>query len=232
MQAFSLNERGIVPILVVLLMLVLVVVGVTVYSVNKSHNKMPQPVGTSPQPSPASSTTPGTAVSPTAGWKTSTSAVAQFSIMYPSDWTYKASTNNGGAEDIYISSPNGLQISIVSFTTQSAYGQETMRSNPSGLCSACIATNSSETFTVSGYGPLLLDAVTYGAGGGTTNQLILRTPKNSIFIGSPKVVGVSSDVQAFFQGQSQDQNTNQTYAQFASKGDVQTAKQILKTLSY
>jgi hypothetical protein len=48
-----------------------------------------------------------------------------------------------------------------------------------------------------------------------------------MYIISPKAISVYTSVQALFQSQNQ-----QTLAQFTATGDVQTAKQILKTLSY
>jgi uncharacterized protein (UPF0333 family) len=162
---YTSNERGALPILVLVLVVVLVaVIGVAAYNFNQVRKKDSQSVNTSLSPNSSPATAASPAADPTANWKTATLTMAKYSIKHPGDWAYRTSTNNGGAETIYITSPNKFEISLTSFTQQSGYGQDTLKANPSGTCSACPATNSSEAFNAGGYGSLSLDAVTYGAG--------------------------------------------------------------------
>lgn len=225
------NDRGLMPILVaVIAIAVVAAAAVAVYEFNVHHTSTPTAkTPSSPASSPSASASPST--NPTADWTTSTSSLAKFSIKYPSAWTYRAGSNNGGAETNYLTSPNDFQIEFISFTPQSEYGQQSLKGNPSGgNCDPTLATNSSESFNAPGYGFLVLKAVTCGVNGGDgmVNELMLETENHSGYIVSPKAANVYTSIDGLFQGQ---QNED-AYSQFAASADVQTAEQILKTLSY
>ncbi|MGB8098962.1 MAG: hypothetical protein WCF17_17520 [Terracidiphilus sp.] len=230
MKRNATSERGVASIVLIILVLVLLIAaGYAIYNYTKSHNSSKN---NGPTPTPSSSpivtASPSAAANPTAGWKTATSSTAKFSFKYPANWSYRSNVNNGGAEAMYVTSPSDLQIEFLSYSTQSAYGQSALKANPDGTCSSCLATNKSLSFDVTGYGKLLLDSVTYGVGGGSTNELVLETASGSLDIVSPAVSGIDTNASALFQGS----NQGLTASQFASNADVQTAEEVLKTLSY
>lgn len=166
-----------------------------------------------------------------ASWKTYTSSAAGYSIKYPSNWNISTSINNGGAEDTLITSPNNFQIAALSFSKNSAYWQQPGGGDAS-CGNECLSINQSTRINASGYGPLLIDATTAGAAGGTINELLLFPSTNDSLIASPTKPGIFSWFYGSQQGLKEEQQTSMTAAQFLAMSDVKTASLIYKSLTY
>lgn len=216
-----------------IVLVAVIVAGVFVY--NHDHNKKNS---SNPNATNTSTTSPNTAnnhattqaTNPYAGWKTYTSTSAGYSIKYPSNWSLSTGTNNGGAEDVKITSPNKFQITALSFTKSSVYWSQ---QGSSGECgSSCQTVNQTTPVSISGYGTLGIDATTAGAGGGTANELLLLPSVHNTLVASPLKTGVYTTFSGLFQGMSQQQQTDMTSAQFLASSDTKTAISIYKSLSY
>lgn len=179
---------------------------------------------TSPSPAPAPA-------DPMASWKTETSSLAKFSFKHPSEWTVRRSGTSNGLETISLIGPNAFALTLTSFTSESAYGQDSLRSNPQGSCQACLATYASEEFAISGFGQAKASAVAYGAGGGSMDRLLVTTMSGSIFLYSPKASNVITAIDAYVGGK-QEESTIATAAKFRASAEAQTATRIIKSLTY
>jgi hypothetical protein len=169
---------------------------------------------------------------PYAGWKTYTSGAAGYSIKYPSSWSIRTASTSG-SESTIISSPDDFEVKLQSFAKDSAEGVNNFTANPSGQCGAtCLNGDKIATFNVAKLGELELDAQTQGAGGGSINTLVLTTPSGSFYVASPSETNAFTTVGGVYQGQPQQQSTNQTLTQFTSSASVQAAELIYKSLSY
>jgi hypothetical protein len=236
MRNRQLNNNGFGALGVLAVIVVLVLAGgAGVYVYHRNHKAKTVSTSTTAKTSTSTktTTTTTTAPNPYSGWKTYTSAVSGFSFKYPSNWTLQSSTNNGGAEDVIVTSPDDFQIQALSFARSSSYGSNTFAANPSGTCgSTCTATSNIASVNISGLGRINIEGQTQGAGGGTVNNLVLLTTTGSSYIKSSIKEDTYSTFVAMFQGKTQAENTNQTLSQFVSGATTQTAEQIYKSLTY
>jgi hypothetical protein len=221
-----------------LIIVVLAVVGGTGVYVYRKEHKVKAPVSNVSANAKAptqigKSSNMTTTIDPYVGWSTYTSSVAGYSIKYPANWTVRSSTNNGGAEDTRITSPDNFEIELLSFTKTSAYGDETLKSNSTGACgSTCLQNDKLTTFNAPKYGTIELDAQVQGAGGGSINTLALYTPSDSGYLVSPANSDVLTTISGVFQGQSEQESTGQTLSAFTSNATVKTAELVYESLAY
>jgi hypothetical protein len=237
MQNGACNSKGfgLVGLLVIVVVLV-AIGGAGTYVYHRDHMAKTVVATSTDGERPARTGSTGSKTATTnvyAGWSTYTSSVAGYSIKYPSNWTVSSSTNNGGAEDARITSPDNFEIELLSFTKTSAYGTETLESNPTGACgSTCLESDKLTTFNAPKYGTIELDAQVQGAGGGSINTLALYAPSGSGYLASPTSTGALTTVSGVFQGQSEQDSTNQTLSAFMSNATVKTAELVYESLAY
>lgn len=210
------------PEMLLVILIVLIAGSISVYVYHQDHEVTKRVMSNQNRTS--------TVTNPYAGWKSYTSSEAGYILKYPSTWDLRSSTNNGGAEDTLITSPDNFQIEALSFTKTSAYWQQPGSSQSCG--SSCLAVNQSTSIVTPGLGTLDIDATTGGAGGGTINQLLLIPSVSDTLIASPTKPGVFSTFQGVLQNLSPSQQSILTPSQFLASPDVRSAELMYKSLSY
>lgn len=110
-QNFSVNQKGLVPILIVLILAALVggyliyqrqlkPVPTTTLSPQQTTQPSPSPADTSPVPNGTGASGTPNGVAETAHWKTYTDDKKQFSFKYPKEWNYDVVYFDGGGAGV------------------------------------------------------------------------------------------------------------------------------------
>ena len=158
---------------------------------------------------------------PYAGWQTATSAMAGFSVKYPSNWAYSSNVGSkDGAEHITIDSAQ-FHVTIDSY------------SNPSSTtCVDCLDQSREVSFTLPGQGRAAVQTITYDLDDARGNALILRLASGIYYIPSKKFDGVSTTFRAISKQDSLQAYHAETPTQFLANPDYKIAQQILQSVSY
>jgi hypothetical protein len=90
------NERGALPLLVVILMaLLVVVVGMAVYNGSKVRNEKTQTANASPSPASSPESTASPVADPTANWTPFSASIGKYSLRYKPGWKTQYCTYSG-----------------------------------------------------------------------------------------------------------------------------------------
>jgi hypothetical protein len=165
---------------------------------------------------------------PYAGWKTGESPRAGFNIKYPSDWTFNLAVGNkDNVEHITIDSSH-FHITIDSYLGNdvSSGGQSSTK------CPDCSETINSSEFTINRLGKANLMTITYELDNGSGNALIIELADSTYFIKSPIKTNVSTSFRGTSVLDSEKAYQQESKNQFLLNLDYETAKKIMKSVTY
>lgn len=221
------KSNGFAIIFIIAAVIIVGAIVATAILINRNDNNNNKPATTNSS-STASKTSNSQTGDPYAGWKSATSSRAQFSIKYPSDWTYSSTVGSkDNVEHILISS-SSFEIKIDSYHGTDATNGGTSQTT----CPDCKSTVSSQAITISKLGSVNMETAIYTLDNGTGNALILRQNDGTYYITSPSASAIKTTFRGISILDSEQAYQNETSAQFSNNADLATAKEILRSISY
>lgn len=220
MSQFHKNQAGYSMVEILIVIVVLAVVGAAGFATYYHYHKNKSDVN--------SNSTVNQKSDQYAGWKTSTSTRAKFSIKYPADWKYsEVLGTKDNVEHLTLTGSN-VELSIDSYSGKDPANGGT----PNTTCADCKDSLSTQSFTAGKLGTVNLETVTYTLDSGFGNALILRQADGVYYLTSPNVSNVYTSFRAISILPSEQDYQNQTPTQFSSSSDYKTAQKILESVTY
>lgn len=215
------TEQGFSAVEAIIVLVVIVVIGLAGWLVWQHHHQQKKAATSSSTTTQTNKQSSGTQTTdPYAGWKTATSAMAGFSIKYPTGWTYNSIMGKDNAEHITLDSAH-MHLTIDSYSNQTAT-----------TCPDCSQVISSSSFAAPKLGTVDLKTVIYKLDSGVGNALILELPDSTYYLPSKDVANVSTTFRGISVLDSEQAYQAETPGQFATNPDYATTQKILESLTY
>jgi hypothetical protein len=161
-------------------------------------------------------------------WKTGTSTRANFTFKYPSDWMYANGVGEkDGVENIELRSKKFV-LRMISFDSMELPGGGARDSK----CSDCESVAKTDPITIGKLGKINLETIIYKLDDGHGNAIILRNSDGTYYISSPSANNKYTTFRGISVQDSLESYQKETPQQFNANSDLETAKLILKSVSY